>query len=338
VFERFTDRARRVLVLAQHEARLLDQSFIGTEHILLGLIQEGEGVAAKALESLDISYDAVREKIQEAIGAAGGAPSGSPPFTPRAKKVLELSLRESMQFGHSYIGTEHMLLGLVREGEGVAATVLVNLGASLGSVRRTTISLMAGHDPLGPGYLEMENEPSATSEWAPPVWDRPSEGAIPAVLVVDAPLLQNEFVALAVEHLEVYSNGFVISLLMRVNPRLSNVGGVMEMLGAAGPNRWPQVGVRFADGSTARPGPGVGGWPELAKDEHGVPIEPIVCMRGGGGGVGGWRAWAWVFPLPSDQPFEILLAFPAVGLPESSVWIDGAAVRAAAERAKDAWI
>jgi ATP-dependent Clp protease ATP-binding subunit ClpC len=122
VFERFTDRARRVLVLAQEEARLLNHSFIGTEHILLGLIHEGEGVAAKALESLGISLEAVREKVEETIGMAGTAPSGSPPFTPRAKKVLELSLREALQLGHSYIGTEHMLLGLVREGEGVAAT------------------------------------------------------------------------------------------------------------------------------------------------------------------------------------------------------------------------
>ncbi len=139
MFERFTDRARRVLVLAQEEARLLNHSFIGTEHILLGLIHEGEGVAAKALESLGISLEAVREKVEETIGMAGTAPSGSPPFTPRAKKVLELSLREALQLGHSYIGTEHMLLGLVREGEGVAATVLVSLG------RRPRPGAPAGH-------------------------------------------------------------------------------------------------------------------------------------------------------------------------------------------------
>src|SRR5450631_2714367 len=144
VFERFTDRARRVLVLAQEEARLLNHSFIGTEHILLGLIHEGEGVAAKALESLGVSLEAVREKVEETIGLAGTAPTGSPPFTPRAKKVLELSLREALQLGHSYIGTEHMLLGLVREGEGVAATVLVSLGAELGRVRQEVIKLMSG--------------------------------------------------------------------------------------------------------------------------------------------------------------------------------------------------
>ncbi len=145
MFERFTDRARRVLVLAQEEARLLNHNFIGTEHILLGLIHEGEGVAAKALESLGISLEAVREKVEETIGPAGSSPSGSPPFTPRAKKVLELSLREALQLGHNYIGTEHMLLGLVREGEGVAAQVLVSLGADLSRVRQQVIQLLSGY-------------------------------------------------------------------------------------------------------------------------------------------------------------------------------------------------
>ncbi len=144
MFERFTDRARRVLVLAQEEARLLNHSFIGTEHILLGLIHEGEGLAAKALESLGISLEAVREKVEETIGPAGSAPTGSPPFTPRAKKVLELSLREALQLGHNYIGTEHMLLGLVREGEGVAAQVLQSLGADLPRVRQQVIQLLSG--------------------------------------------------------------------------------------------------------------------------------------------------------------------------------------------------
>jgi ATP-dependent Clp protease ATP-binding subunit ClpC len=129
MFERFTDRARRVVVLAQEEARLLNHSYIGTEHILLGLIHEGEGVAAKALESLGISLEAVRSQVEEIIGQGGSSPSGHIPFTPRAKKVLELSLREALQLGHNYIGTEHILLGLIREGEGVAAQVLVKLGA-----------------------------------------------------------------------------------------------------------------------------------------------------------------------------------------------------------------
>ncbi|WP_234759513.1 ATP-dependent Clp protease ATP-binding subunit, partial [Arthrobacter alkaliphilus] len=152
MFERFTDRARRVVVLAQEEARMLNHNYIGTEHILLGLIQEGEGVAAKALESMSISLDGVREQVQEIIGQGRQAPSGHIPFTPRAKKVLELALREALQLGHNYIGTEHILLGLIREGEGVAAQVLVKLGADLGRVRQQVIQLLSGYegkDPTG---------------------------------------------------------------------------------------------------------------------------------------------------------------------------------------------
>src|SRR6266568_406615 len=155
MFERFTDRARRVVVLAQEEARLLNHNYIGTEHILLGLIHEGEGVAAKALESLGISLEAVRAQVEEIIGHGGSAPSGHIPFTPRAKKVLELSLREALQLGHNYIGTEHILLGLIREGEGVAAQVLVKLGADLSRVRQQVIQLLSGYAgkegaPAGP--------------------------------------------------------------------------------------------------------------------------------------------------------------------------------------------
>ncbi|MDQ0093891.1 ATP-dependent Clp protease ATP-binding subunit [Paeniglutamicibacter psychrophenolicus] len=145
MFERFTDRARRVVVLAQEEARMLNHNYIGTEHVLLGLIHEGEGVAAKALESLNISLGAVREQVQEIIGQGQQAPSGHIPFTPRAKKVLELSLREALQLGHNYIGTEHILLGLIREGEGVAAQVLVKLGADLSRVRQQVIQLLSGY-------------------------------------------------------------------------------------------------------------------------------------------------------------------------------------------------
>src|SRR5437879_10873247 len=145
MFERFTDRARRVVVLAQEEARMLNHNYIGTEHILLGLIHEGEGVAAKALESLGISLEAVRNQVEEIIGQGGSSPSGHIPFTPRAKKVLELSLREALQLGHNYIGTEHILLGLIREGEGVAAQVLVKLGADLSRVRQQVIQLLSGY-------------------------------------------------------------------------------------------------------------------------------------------------------------------------------------------------
>ncbi|MEW2352879.1 ATP-dependent Clp protease ATP-binding subunit [Spirillospora sp. NPDC029432] len=144
MFERFTDRARRVVVLAQEEARMLNHNYIGTEHILLGLIHEGEGVAAKALESLGVSLEAVRRQVEEIIGQGQQAPSGHIPFTPRAKKVLELSLREALQLGHNYIGTEHILLGLIREGEGVAAQVLVKLGADLNRVRQQVIQLLHG--------------------------------------------------------------------------------------------------------------------------------------------------------------------------------------------------
>ena len=145
MFERFTDRARRVVVLAQEEARMLDHNYIGTEHILLGLIREGEGVAARALQSLGIGLDAVRQQVEEIIGRGQQAPSGHIPFTPRAKKVLELSLREAQQLGHDYIGTEHILLGLIREGDGVAAQVLVKLGADLNRTRQRVIEVLHGH-------------------------------------------------------------------------------------------------------------------------------------------------------------------------------------------------
>src|SRR5271167_3972808 len=164
VFERFTDRARRVLVLAQEEARLLNHSFIGTEHILLGLIHEGEGVAAKSLESLGISLEGVRSQVEEIIGQGQQAPSGHIPFTPRAKKVLELSLREALQLGHNYIGTEHILLGLIREGEGVAAQVLVKLGADPGRIRQQVVQLLQGSQGKEPAAAAAppETAPSAS--------------------------------------------------------------------------------------------------------------------------------------------------------------------------------
>src|SRR4029079_13937207 len=144
MFERFSDRAGRVIVFAQEEARTLTHSYIGPEHILLGLIHEGEGVAAKSLENLGISLDAVRKAVQEIIGQGQQAPPGQIPFTPRAKEVLELSLREALQLGHTYIGTEHILLGLIREGEGVAANVLARLRAEPDRVRQQVIQLLSG--------------------------------------------------------------------------------------------------------------------------------------------------------------------------------------------------
>jgi ATP-dependent Clp protease ATP-binding subunit ClpA len=167
VFERFTDRARRVVVLAQEESRLLNHNYIGTEHILLGLIAEREGVAAKALEGMGISLAEVRSGVEVIIGRGEFSPSGHIPFTSRAKKVLELSLREALQLGHNYIGTEHILLGLVREGEGVAAQVLVKLGADMNRVRRQVILLLQGYE--GEGHPEGLREAGPTIHPPPPL-------------------------------------------------------------------------------------------------------------------------------------------------------------------------
>ena len=145
MFERFTDRARRVVVLAQDEARGLKHNYIGTEHLLLGLISEGEGVAAKALETMEIKGEAVRASVIEIIGEGEKPVEGHIPFTPRAKRVFELSLREALQLGHNYIGTEHLLLGLLKEGEGVAAQVLTKQGADLAQVRQTVIQMLSGY-------------------------------------------------------------------------------------------------------------------------------------------------------------------------------------------------
>jgi ATP-dependent Clp protease ATP-binding subunit ClpA len=151
MFERFTDRARRVIVLAQEEARRLNHNYIGTEHLLLGLIHEGQGVAAKALESLGISLEAVRAQVKEIVGQGLRAPTGHIPFTPRAKKVMELSLREALQLGHNYLGTEHLLLGLLSEGEGVGAQVLTRLGADYARVREQVVGLLPGEgEQAGP--------------------------------------------------------------------------------------------------------------------------------------------------------------------------------------------
>jgi ATP-dependent Clp protease ATP-binding subunit ClpA len=163
MFERFTDRARRVVVLAQEEARMLNHHYVGTEHILLGLIHEGEGVAAKALESLGIGLETVREKVTEIIGRGEQPPSGHIPFTPRSKKVLELSLREALQLGHNYIGTEHILLGMMSEGQGVGAQVLVRLGADLDGVRQQVTQVLHEHGSRTESSQPSER-PSRTGE------------------------------------------------------------------------------------------------------------------------------------------------------------------------------
>jgi ATP-dependent Clp protease ATP-binding subunit ClpA len=164
MFERFTDRARRVVVLAQEEARMFNHNYVGTEHILVGLIREDGGVAGKGLESLGISVDAVRQQIGETVGRGEQAPSGHVPFTPRAKKVLELSLREALQLGHDYIGTEHILLGLLREGDGVAVRVLVMLGADLNQVRQQVIQRLPGFQGEGePASIRSVQRPGLLS-------------------------------------------------------------------------------------------------------------------------------------------------------------------------------
>ncbi|HEX8347123.1 MAG TPA: Clp protease N-terminal domain-containing protein, partial [Actinoplanes sp.] len=185
MFERFTDRARRVVVLAQEEARMLNHNYIGTEHILLGLIHEGEGVAAKALESLGISLEGVRQQVEEIIGQGQQAPSGHIPFTPRAKKVLELSLREALQLGHNYIGTEHILLGLIREGEGVAAQVLVKLGADLNRVRQQVIQLLSGSpgkEPATPGVASVPSTSQILDQFGTNLTQRAREGKLDPVI------------------------------------------------------------------------------------------------------------------------------------------------------------
>jgi ATP-dependent Clp protease ATP-binding subunit ClpC len=166
MFERFTDRARRVVVLAQEEARALCHDHIGTEHILLGLVREGEGVAARALDSLGIALDTVRERVEAATAKGEQAPEGHIPFTSSAKKALQLSQRESLQLGHDYIGTEHLLLGVVREGDGVAARVLTGLGADLDGIRREVLRLLQQHaaerrggaSPRRPGQRSLLDE------------------------------------------------------------------------------------------------------------------------------------------------------------------------------------
>jgi Clp amino terminal domain, pathogenicity island component len=339
MFERFTNQSRRVLVLAQEEARLLNHPFIGTEHILLGLIHEGDGLAAQALVSLGISLEGAREKVEEIIGVAGTPFPDSPPFTPRAKKVFEFSLREAIQLNHSYIGTEHLLLGVVRQSDGAAASVLMSLGADLSSVWQEVIRLMPGG--LGPNYsqpiddsLGSEHGIATAREWAPPVWDRPSEGTVPVVFAVNALVLQNDVIIVAIDRLEVFPNGFMINLLLRVDPR--QIGEVMELLRPLGTELWPRVGVRFADGRAAS-GTGIDSIPDLARDEHGLPIEPFMSIGSHGGAPGGWRAWAWVFPLPPDGPLEIFVALETAGLAESSVTVDGTAINTAAEQAKVIW-
>ena len=209
MFERFTDRARRVVVLAQEEARLLRHDYIGTEHLLLGLIHEREGVAARALESLDISLEAVRGEVEQIIGEGRTAAGGQVPFTPRAKKVLELSLREALALGHNYIGTEHILLGLVREGGGVAAQVLVKLGGGdLARVRQAVTVQLASQPHEEISQRPVRYEPRPTLVGGPAVFGQERE---PPELVRVVPLAREAVsrrgYRLMLISLEIWSNG-----------------------------------------------------------------------------------------------------------------------------------
>jgi hypothetical protein len=212
MFERFTNRARRVVVLAQEEARMLNHNYVGTEHILLGLIHEGQGTAAKALESLGIGLDMVRREVEEVIGEGQEAPSGHIPFTPRAKKVLELSLREALELNHNYIGTEHILLGLIREGEGVAAQVLVRLGADLDRVRQQVIDLLAAYKARAE-----EAEQAVPSEPAEP--SAPSASAAPA----EARSRERQAVALAARVEAIEARLSAIELRLGSGPDLGDL-------------------------------------------------------------------------------------------------------------------
>jgi phage shock protein PspC (stress-responsive transcriptional regulator) len=211
MFERFTDRARRVVVLAQEEARLLNHNYIGTEHILLGLIHEGEGVAANALESLGISLEAVRAEVEGTIGRGTEPPDAHIPFTPRAKKVLELSLREAMTLGHNYIGTEHILLGLIREGEGVAAQVLIKLGADLERVRQQVIQVLSGYvggslgEQAPPGPLRISRQAvTAGIAGGPGVYlDEPAE--LVRVVPLAREVFQGQGLRIVLVSLEIWS-------------------------------------------------------------------------------------------------------------------------------------
>jgi Clp amino terminal domain, pathogenicity island component len=228
VFERFSDRARRVVVLAQEEARLLNHNYIGTEHLLLGLIHEGEGVAAQALTQLDVSLEAVRGEVTEIIGQGVEAPTGHIPFTPRAKKVLELSLREALQLGHNYIGTEHILLGLLREGGGVAAQVLVELGAGLDQVRQQVVQLLAGYGggmPPGQAAAAAGRPPAAPVAAGPGFYSEREPPELVRVVPLAREVADESGLRVVLISLEVWSGWFDLryALLPRVAAPLLQV-------------------------------------------------------------------------------------------------------------------
>jgi hypothetical protein len=337
VFERFTEGARKVLVLAQEEARLLGHSFIGTEHLLLGILHEHDGIGAHALDALGITLETVREQVGESLGSSSAPVSGSVPFSPQAKRALELALRESLQLGDGFIGTEHLLLGLVRDPASASAEIVVDLSVDLDEVRREVRGRLSDRAQPAEGGLSTTFPPAAReAQWSAPAWDRPSEGTLPAVLPVNALVLRNDRVAVAIDRLEVYPNGFTINLAVVPDPR--GATEILERLRVSGPDRWPSVEVRFSDGRTTAREPSDRFGAVLETDEEGLPTRPY--LRAGmtrGAGHRGVRSWAWVFPLPPEGPIEILVALRAAGLGEAKLTLEGREVRKAAERATILW-
>jgi ATP-dependent Clp protease ATP-binding subunit ClpA len=259
LFERFTDRARRVVVLAQEESRMLNHNYIGTEHLLLGLIHEGKGIAAKALASLDVSLEAVRSQVEEIVGRGNAAPSGHIPFTPRAKKVLELSLRESRRLGHSYIGTEHILLGLIREGEGVGAQVLVKHGADLDRARQAVLRLLGESEDLPPEHERTiaGPMPSLSSIEAPSAMALFDEGAVGAIHLAQELAKRRRRTVLSAEHL-------LFGLIGSEHPQVSFI---LRMLGASDERMQKMVHDLLGDRPTQQE-PGQDAGPDEAGDTN----------------------------------------------------------------------
>jgi len=239
MFERFTDRARRVVVIAQEEARALEHSYVGPEHILLGLVREGQGVAARALTELGVDLGAVRQQTEDLIGRGEHSPSGHIPFTPRAKKLLELSLREALQLGHNYIGTEHLLLAVLREGENVGAQVLVRMGTDLNQVRLQVLKLLTAAGAVLPGEgtelpAEVHPEPSGEPRPGPSVERRPPRSAE----IRMARAARGDFLLTEVRN-----------ALTNISERLTAIERHLGMPGAA-------AGAHPEPGSDPEPGPG----------------------------------------------------------------------------------
>jgi hypothetical protein len=314
-----------VLVLAQEEARLLSHDHIGTEHILLGLIHEGEGVAAQALARLGITLEAVRAKVEDVVSPENIPPSGSPPFTPRAKKVLELSLRETLQLGYNCIGPEHMLLGLVREGEGVAAKVLVSLGADLDRIRLRVVQLLAaavgqmevvGLDPSGRPLSE--HKPSVRP---PPGW---VGGSVPWHVV----LVRTHRHYVELTEVSAFPTGVEFTMRLLTAPGPPGVDAPRTIPGVL---VGPRLDVRFADSrSTVAHSD-----PSYPYDE--APNNPLLVFIRGGGSPNDMRNQLWLWPLPPPGPLTLTVNWPEEGVVDHTIVLDATELVAAADRAERLW-